>query len=48
MQAEANDIEEWLKPFLHEVTFLERGRKYGTFEVRFKMAEQVMKKSTVI
>lgn len=48
MQADSKDIEEWLKPFLHEVTFLERGRKHGSFEVLFKTVGQAMKRSTVI
>lgn len=32
-------IEEWLKPFQHEITYLGRGRKFGTFKVRFRTEE---------
>lgn len=46
MQADSKEIEEWLRPFFNEITFLERGKRYGTFEVRFGKPEQAMKEST--
>lgn len=48
MQADTMETEEWLKSLFNEITFLERGKGYGTFEVRFRNCEKGKRKSTEI